>query len=206
MTITYDFYRTPTPNNVKGNTCIKYHARVVGGRSLDMNILARRICQRCSLTEADVYAAILELHRELVNELCEGNRLAIPGIGYFSLTLHTSQDYQPQIPHHPQVRIKHVEFRADQSLKDELNERANFKRASEKKHSQHITPDEMNEVLTAYFKRNTFLRRCDMEKICGFTASMAKRSLKHLVQTGMLINTNTPHYPLYMPVKGHFGS
>ena len=202
MPILYDYYVNPTPKGAAEKDSMCYHARVVGGHTMGIETLTQHISQRCTLTKADIAAVIIEFIHELVNVLCEGNRLAIPGLGYFSLTLSaTTCKEGPSCHSHSQgIKIKHVQFRADQTLKDELSTRAKFERTSMKRHSKTLAPNVMEELLTNYFELNQYLRRCDLEKLCQFTPSMAKRKLKELVETKRLVNINTSHYPLYVPV------
>ena len=201
MAILFDYYETPVPKKEGGKQPVQYHARVVGGRTVGIDTFARHISQRCTLTKADVSAVLIELVRELVNVLCDGNRLSLPGLGYFSLTLTAPKDCSPNHVVTHNLGIKHVEFRADQSLKDELRAHASFELVGIKRHSKSLSSNDMERLLKHYFEKNQYLRRRDMELLCQFTPSMAKRKLKELEEAKKIKNINTTHYPLYIPTN-----
>ena len=80
MSIKYDFYKTPEPKSGKKKEQ-KFHARAVGGQTLDENMLAKYMSSRCALSEGDFLMCMHELSKEMALQLCAGNRVYLPEIG-----------------------------------------------------------------------------------------------------------------------------
>lgn len=198
MAILFDFYDTPSPDKDNGNKERKFHARVVGGQTIGIDTLVHHIHERSTLTKGDIKAVIEELGDELVYELADGNRVYLPGIGYFSLSLSAPSDTDPQTTRSQQIEIKKVSFRADQLMKDSLKNKAEFKRSKEKNHSTKLSKDEILTLLRDFFKHNAYLTRPQFEEITGFTRMTAQRHLKEMVEEGVLKKTNGEHLPIYL--------
>ena len=196
--IQFDFYPSPVSIGADNNECNSYHPRVVGGRTVDMKQAVKHITQRSTLTEGDVYAAVAELQQEVINQLCEGNRMYIKGLGYFSLSLAGPKDCTPAKTHNQHIEVKQVNFRADQELKDALKAHASFERIRAKRHSETLDEVQMLQLLDGYFKDHSFITRPNFECLCNCTRTTAKRYLNCLVKSGHLVNTNTLRHPIYV--------
>ena len=199
MAITFDFYRSPASSEQEQEAEPKYHARVVGGQTIGMESLVHHIQQRSTLSKGDIAAVIDELGVELVNELCDGNRIYLPGIGYFSLTLSAPQQANPKQTHNQHIRIKKVEFRADQHLKDQLKEKAAFQRSTNKRHSASISDEKVIKLLREAFHETPYLSRPDFAELCGFTRMTAQRHLDQLIKEGKIVKKGSPRFPIYEP-------
>ncbi len=203
MAITFDFYQSPSPET-DGEKIKKYHARVVGGQTIDMDDLVRHISQRCTLSKGDIQAVLIELSEEIAHGLLNGNRINIPGIGNFSLSLKAPKDANPVNTYAQNIQVKQIEYRPDYQLKQRVTTDAIFERSKEKVHSAQISINEIDALLTDYFKENAYITRARFEELCHFTRNTAQRHLKRLVKEGRLVNTNTIHQPMYSPAKGCF--
>ena len=204
MAIHFDFYPNPINQDTDEETAIKYHVRVVGSQTIELDHIVEHISQRSTLSKGDIQAVIGELSDELAHILCDGNRASIPGIGYFSLSLAAPKDAHPTQTRSQSVQIKHIEYRADQQLKNKILEHASFERIKEKKHSEVLSTSEIDTILDAYFAKDKYLNRQQFAELCHFTKATACRHLKRLVDEGRLENINTPHTPIYVPVKGNY--
>ena len=204
MTIHFDFYRNPNSQKEAEEGSLSYHARVAGSQTIEFDKISERISQRCTLSKGDIQAVIGELSDEMYRILCDGNRVFIPGIGYFYLSLTAPKDTDPKQTRSQSVQIKRIEFRADQELKDKVAAHTNLERIKEKKHSSELSIYEVDSLLIDYFEENSFLTRERFAELCQFTKSTACRHLKRLVAEGRLKNTNTPHNPIYEPEKGYY--
>ena len=205
MAIQFDFYRTPLSKEEAESGEEKFHARVVGGQTLDLDGMIEHISKRCTLTKGDIQAVISELHDEMVDAFCRGNRVNIPGIGLFSLTLSAPLDATPQKTHSQHIGIKKIDFRADQRLKEDVEGEAVFERSREKNHSEALNIYEIDALLVDYFEENSYITCRRFAQLCGFTRNTAIRHLKRLRDEGRIVNTNTPHQPVYVPAKGYYG-
>ena len=85
MAVQYDFYKNPSPKD--SQKPVRSHARVVPYGTVDTNKLAQRIHSRCTVTPADVKAVLSSLSDVVIEELKDGNRIHIEGLGYRQITL-----------------------------------------------------------------------------------------------------------------------
>lgn len=204
MPILFDFYISPSDSG-KGEK-EKYHARVVRSHTVQIDDIVNNISKRCTLSKGDIRAVLDELGDELVHNLCEGNRVYLPGIGYFYLSLSAPKETDPKTTRSQSIGIKAVEFRADSILKNSLESHAKFERSNIKMHSSRLNSYEIDTLLVDYFHKNEFLTRIKFEKLCGFTKTTAQRHLQRLVDESKLVNVNTRHNPIYKPAKGFHGN
>jgi predicted histone-like DNA-binding protein len=65
----------------------KYFPKVVGRSNITTNKLANMIEAQCSATKSDVVAVLSALTDIMQNELQNGNKVLLDGIGYFWLTI-----------------------------------------------------------------------------------------------------------------------
>jgi predicted histone-like DNA-binding protein len=204
MPILFDFYVSPSDSG-KGEK-EKYHARVVRSHTVQIDDIVNNISKRCTLSKGDIRAVLDELGDELVYNLCEGDRIYLPGIGYFYLSLSAPKDANPKTTRSQNIGIKAVEFRADSILKKGLENHAKLERSDIKVHSPRLDSYEIDTLLEDYFHKNEFLTRIKFEKLCGFTKTTAQRHLQRLLNEGRLVNVNTLHNPIYKPAKGFYGN
>lgn len=204
MPILFDFYASPSDSE-KGEK-EKYHARVVRSHTVRIDDIVNNISKRCTLSKGDIRAVLDELGDELVYNLCEGNRVYLPGIGYFYLSLSAPKDANPKTTRSQNIGIKAVEFRADSILKKGLENHAKLERSDIKVHSPRLDSYEIDALLVDYFYENEFLTRTKFERLCGFTKTTAQRHLQRLMDEGRLVNVNTRHNPIYKSAKGFYGN
>lgn len=204
MPILFDFYVSPSDSEKEEKE--KYHARVVRSHTVQIDDIVNNISKRCTLSKGDIRAVLDELGDEIVYNLCEGNRVYLPGIGYFYLSLSTPKEADPKTTRSQSIGIKAVEFRADSVLKTSLENHAKFERSDIKVHSSRLNIYEIDALLEDYFHKNEFLTRIKFEKLCGFTKTTAQRHLQRLMDEGRLVNVNTRHNPIYKPAKGFYGN
>ncbi len=198
MAIKFDFYRSPSP---LGGSAEKYHARVVGGKTVDLETIIPLIQQRCTLSKGDITAVVDELGVELVKQLCEGNHLYLPGFGYFSLSLTAPKEANPADTRSHHIQIKKVEFRADQNLKDELTRKAKFIRSEVKHHSTMMSDEEVEQLLREAFRETPYLSRPDISELTGLTRMTAQRQLDRLVEAGKILKKGSLRFPTYQPTS-----
>lgn len=69
MAVKFEFYQSP---NSIGNSKKRYHARVVNQQHISSDQLAEEISHNCSLTEADIKAALVALSEQMAEHLKNG--------------------------------------------------------------------------------------------------------------------------------------
>lgn len=194
MTAHYDFYKNPSPKDSKRRT--RYHARIVPYGTTDTKELAQQIHSRCTVTPADVKAVLSSLSDVIIEELRDGNRVHIEGLGFLQITLQCPPTQSPKEIRAESIHFKSVAFRPEAELKKRL-QTTTFERVPNKKHSSEITNDRIDQLLSSYFSTHTHMTRSDFQNLCGYTRSTANRRLKELRETGKLKNIGAKRASLY---------
>ncbi len=202
MPVKYEFYPNPAAEENPGAP--RYHVRTVTEGTVDTPWLARKIQSRCTASSADVKAVLEALQEVVVEELTEGRRVHIDGLGYLSMTLACPSLEPGRAIRAESVRFKSVAFRAEAGLKEKLAA-ARFERADRKRHSSSFTAAETDELLARYFAAHATLSRQNFQHLFGCLKTTANRRLKALVKEGKLRNIGLRQFPLYEPKPGHYG-
>lgn len=205
MAILFDWYEDPRPSDKQqGEKTL--HPRIKYNGSTGTDILRRRIQERCSLTETDVTAVLDALSHIMGQELAEGKQVHLDGIGYFRPCLTCTEPVTVSTKRKStKVKLKAIQFRADQTLKNEfgilkaksLKGTLNFKQ---------LTNKEIDQRLTNYFQTHQFMRRCDFQSLCGMARSTAMRHIRRLREEGKLKNEGGVMQPIYVPESGYYGA
>lgn len=114
---------------------VLYYGVPITSGQVDADFLAREICERCSLTSADVLATISALSEVMQHHLSIGNTVYLKGIGLFSVSASspgfaTAKECTPA-----KVKAQRICFKADNTFRGIL-ERMKYKfceRAKKKK-------------------------------------------------------------------------
>ena len=122
MAILFDWYEDPKPSDKQqGENENTLHPRIKYNGSTGTDVLRRRIQERCSLTETDVSAVLDALSHIMGQELAEGRQVHLDGIGYFHPCLTTTEPVTIGTKRKAtKVKLKAIQFRADQTLKNEF--------------------------------------------------------------------------------------
>lgn len=203
MAILFDWYEDPRPSDKQeGERTL--HPRIKYNGSTGTDILRRRIQERCSLTETDVIAVLDAIFHVMGEELANGRQVHLDGIGYFRPCLTCTEQVTVDTKRKAtKVKLKSIQFRADQALKNEfgilkvksLKGELNFKQ---------LTNDEIDQRLTTYFQTHPFMRRCDFQNLCGMPRSTAMRHIRRLRNEGKLKNEGGSMQPIYVPENGYY--
>lgn len=194
MSVIYDFYENPKLPGSKKRT--RYHARVITKGTLSSEQLAEEIHERCSLSTADVAAALLALSQITAEKLKEGYNVHIDGIGHLQLTLQCPPIQSPKEIRAESVHFKSIAFRPSTFLKRQL-QTVRFVRQEEKSHSKVRTDEEIDQRVAQYFQKQKTLTRTQFQSLCGLTYTTAVRHLKRLREEGKIVNIASPRHPLY---------
>lgn len=198
MSIQYDFYKNPSIKGSKKRP--NYHARIVPYGTTDTKQLAQKIHDRCTATPADVAAVLSSLTDVVVEELSNGNRVFIEGLGYLQIAPQCPSIQSTKEIRAESIQFKTVSFRPEITLKKRLRN-IKFERTPYKNHSCNASWEQITEILHFYFSEHEHMTRTDFQHICWFTTSTANRRLKELVECGTLINIGAKRAPLYIAGK-----
>lgn len=203
MAILFDWYEDPKPSAREGQEKT-LHPRIKLNGSVSTATLRERIQNRCTLTRTDVSAVLDALSQIMGEELAEGRRVHLDGIGYFHPTLTSTEPVTESTKRkNTKVKLKAITFRADQTLKNEVG-KVKVKSLKYNIHSLPITEEEIDRRLTGYFSTHTFMRRRDFQELCGLMLSTANRHIRRLCSEGKLKNAGLPKQPIYMPAGGYY--
>lgn len=197
MSVEYDLYQTPTPENSGKKP--QLHARVANANTINMKHLAKKIEKSTTISRADMMAVIVELGNAFITELSNGNRLHIEGIGYFQMTLSCPAGVEkPSDIRSESISFKSISFTPEKMLKRQL-QGIKFVRSTRSNHSMHTSDAEIQSILAAYFENHSYITRAEFERIFYMTRSTAFRRIKALVKAGFL--QRDPTADLYLPVQ-----
>lgn len=204
MTILFDWFETPGTNAEEKRTL---HARPCFNGTSNTKTIAKRIQARSSLTAGDIIAVLSELNDVIGEELQNGRQFHINGLGYFAPTLgvegEVTEDMKLQIRNR-KVRFKSVSFRPDKELRASIGT-PKLKQTRWEAHSQAHTPEEIEQLLSAFFAEHLFLTRRELQFLLNIKKSAACDLIKTLSEEGKLLNKGTHHQPAYVPAPGYFG-
>lgn len=201
MSAEYDFYKNPIPSG--SNRKPRLHARIVPRGTIGTEQLAEDVHSRCSLTTADVMAALLSLSDIIIERLKDGERIYIKGLGYFQMTIKCPPVKTAKEIRAESIQFKSVAFRPEAELKKELST-TQFVRAKYKNHSNKYSEIEVDGLLTSYFLKHDYILRIEFQQLCGFTKGTANRRLAELIKAGKLKKEGLYRFPIYVPVAGYY--
>ena len=104
----------------QGEEQVKYYAVPLSSGTIGTNELAENIAGRCTLRPGDVHATIVELMYTIEQELHQGNKVCLEGIGIFSLSASSEGFDKPEDCTPSKVKAKRICFLADKKLKKNL--------------------------------------------------------------------------------------
>ena len=196
MELKYDIY---TIKNAVGSGESRQYVRLVQYEPMDEKQLQTKIQNKCSLTKGDVAAVLAELHDIAVEELANGNRLFIPGIGYFSLSasLEMLEDKPEKKITGREVRITGINFRPEATLLREVQRCVHFVRSRYSSQSTQYTEEKMLAKIKDYLQDNRYITSSIMRMQFGLTRYTTDKWLKLFCDKGILVKDGPPHSPIY---------
>lgn len=203
MAILFDWYEDPRPSDKQqGEKTL--HPRIKYNGSTGTDTIRRLIQERCSLTETDVTAVLDALSHVMGQELANGRQVHLDGIGYFRPCLTCTEPVTVSTKRKTtKVKLKAIQFRADQTLKNEFGVLKAKSLKGDLNFNQ-LTHEQIDQQLTKYFQTHPFLRRCDFQSLCGMVRSTAMRHIRRLREEGKLKNIGGAMQPIYVPESGYY--
>ena len=197
MPIVFDFYDSPPQEGTDNE--LNVHARPLLTKTVSTEYLAARIETMCSLTQTDVVAVLDSLGRVMGDRLCEGERVYLKGIGYFSISLECDEIRTRKDLRADRVHVKSIHFRADMDLKSRVMD-AKMKRSSHGSHSEKLSDEEVDRRVKAFFKDHPVMARRDLQRICQLKNGMAHSHIHRLLKEGKIKNIGINRQPVYIVV------
>ena len=203
MPIKFDLFENPEREGVE---VPEFHAKVITKGLETTRTLRESIQKKCTVTASDVEAVLTALGDEMFEAFSNGYSVYLHGIGYFSLSLKCSPDINLNNISSSDIKVKGIRFQPDKELSRRLSNVEFVHMKNSGRHSSKMNLSEITEKIEKYFTDNQILRRPDFEnlrrpdfeKLTGFNKSKSIRTLKLLVEEGMLKNIGTMRMPIYV--------
>lgn len=122
---------TPMKDNISKAPKKGYYAQVVTKGTVDTTSLCHIISSGCTLTVADLRAAIEAISSCIANCLMDGYNVNIDGLGTFSVSAESKVVDDEDDLRAPSVSVKNVNYRAAVSLKKTVKN-SSFERVKNK--------------------------------------------------------------------------
>ncbi|MCQ2212649.1 MAG: HU family DNA-binding protein [Bacteroidaceae bacterium] len=113
---------TPMKDNISKAPKQGYYAQVVTKGTIDTPSLCKHIAAGCTLTVADLRAAIEAISSSVADCLMDGYNVYIDGLGTFSVSAESKIVEKEGDLRAPSVSVKNVNYRAAVSLKKLVKE------------------------------------------------------------------------------------
>lgn len=129
--IKFDIYESPANDGEKK----KYHVRNTNKQTIHSKDLIHEATLYTSVSRSD-WAAVVEGLIDILSEkLGDGKRIHINGLGYFSVSIGSTESENPKKMTRGTVQITGVNFQPEKSFKKSIISRAHFVRERYKVHT-----------------------------------------------------------------------
>ena len=197
MSILFDWYENVNDAR-KPEAERRLHPRPVLQMPMETAEIARHIEQASSMSRGDIAGVLSELSRVVAGALGSGRRVHIEGLGYFRLTLESTEPVYPSTPQKShKVRLKAIRFQPEKALLQSIPSYG-FSRMKLGNHARRLDDADIDRLLGEYFATHPVLTRARAQSLFGLTESTAHRLLRRLVDEGRLRNAGTRQMPMYV--------
>lgn len=195
MAIRYDFFRNA--NSMDSNR-ERYHPRPTHVVTVGNENLLKELKELSGLSVGSVTAVLKSLNQVLARHLSNGDNVNLDGVGTFSVSLSAPETRTPTATRASSIKVKSVNFRCDQDLRDEVMNRATFVRDRVKTQSPDLDTHQLVVLLAGYFRKNRYLSRKTFQELTLLNESTAIRRLQMLREKGYITNfSGDDRHPLY---------
>lgn len=111
---------TPMKDNISKSPKKGYYAQVVTKGTIDTLSLCQEISSGCTLTVADLRAAIEAISSSVATNLMNGYNVYIDGLGTFSVSAESKLVDSEEDLRAPSVKVKNINFRSAVRLKNTI--------------------------------------------------------------------------------------
>lgn len=183
MAAQYDFVENPnTRGEGKKQT---FHPRIVSKGTIDTETLINSISESCTLTPADLKAALSALSGQLARYLREGYQVEMAGMGFFSATLKARPVTDKREIRSTSVSFDKVNFRACAQLKKNIQ--GELERHPQGfRHSSGLSSEACRRFLVTYLEDHPYITRSEYSRLTGRLKNKALKELHRCVAEGWL--------------------
>lgn len=202
--IKYDFYENPNINSKNNKS--KYHIRICNKQSIGTKDIISNISKKSTLTSIDINAVITAFQDEIAYQLGQGKIIHLEGLCSFDISLKTENGICTGKENAQKIVLKSVNINPEKEFTEKVKEHLCKRERVKGKHSEVLTDEKVDEILTEYFKKEKSITRPILQHICSITRYMAMIHIKRLTDSGKLANIGFKNHPLYVPVDENFGN
>lgn len=195
MTIKFDLHAI---GNAKGEGKEQKFVKPIMQDAMSLQEITDYVSHTCSLTPGDLAAAFAAISHLMGQELANGRRFHLPGLGYFSLRVKVGhhQNFEKLKGHY--IFVSGMRFKPEASLLHKIQSQTSFERLEGTTRSQHYTVEELIDRVRTYLTRHPFITRKIMEEELHMRSTMARQWLKRLVDMGVIERMGTRNSPVYL--------
>ena len=181
------------PNDAKMRVVVDLYPTV------DMELMGRHIEKATALTVADLIGAFEAVKVELADQLMLGNRVHLPGLGYFSLSV-KGELYEDPKTHRFRLRnpyVRTVNFKPEKALMRLLQETEFENRTYKQEPYGRPSTEDVAAALDRLFVESDNIFIGDLQSELGLSKSAAYRLARRLEAEGRLYNAGSTYRKMY---------
>jgi predicted histone-like DNA-binding protein len=194
MNVKFDIHAI---GNAKGEGGEQKFVKPILRDAMTRKQLVEAISHSSTLTESDLLAAFSAVSHYMAEELGNGHRFYLPGVGYFSLQagLTKMKDWSKVKGNH--VYVNGLSFRPESELLAKVRSKVTFERLEGTTCSQQYTEEEMVKKVMEYLSEHKIINRKIMEIEFHLRCNTARKWLAELVELGVLEKDGARSAPVY---------
>ena len=201
-TIKFRLKETP---HAKGEEAKSYYPIVANEDKFTAEDLCRVINERCTVTEGDIWAVMMNMADVLTEKLANGTRVELPELGTFAPSIVSKEpitDLDDKLIAR-RLRIDTIDFTPRTALMKRLHE-VTFHRAEQMvKRRVNVTDEELMAHIQALCEASPThsFERSDFQLKTGVSRTTACHLLRELTEKGVLLKQGRKNSPYYAMVK-----
>jgi len=183
MSARYALFESPTPT--KNEKKQSLHARIIPGRTIRIERIAKEISSFSSFSSADIKGLLQAFADQIVSHLEDGDTIELEGLGHFSASLKCPRETVAEKIQTEDIRFKTVKFKCCKSIKKRL-QRMTFEKQPKEEQRQIIPDKERKQNILTYLSSHEVLQSSTCIAINGCSRYIALKDLKELANEGMI--------------------
>lgn len=188
MAIKFSVHKTPQPNGRKGQQ--QTHARAIARSTQKMDDICALVCERGSISSADVKAVLDSFVWVIGHSLKYGDNVELEGLGHFSPSLRTLK-----LPDgRSVVKLDNVNFRCSEKLKNELKS----VQLEKVQTATSYTPEERRARMLDYLHGHESITTIMYAKLNACSRYQATADLKKYIEEGLLCRIGSSTHVAYL--------
>lgn len=177
------------------------HARIVPGRVIRLDRIAKEISSFSSFSSADIKGLLQAFSDQLVEHLEAGDEIDLEGFGHFNISLSCPKISHAREVRAEDIRFKSVNFRCSKKITSRL-ETMCVRRKEGTSAPPLYTPVQRKANILRHLTEEHTLMSSDCMRINACTRYMALKDLKELLEEGKINKIGKRKITIYMLKEG----